>query len=240
MSVSKIIDGLMSSGVAGGLAGGAASGLLVQSLSSKKGRKMAGTAAKLGGAAVVGGLAWKAYQHYRGGEQSASAPAEVPMSGSAATRVPAESLQPSSRWTEVEQEQFLPRQESDQAHRDLLILRSMISAAHADGHIDNDEKLRVFARLEQSELSQADKGLLLEELGHPLPQHVLAEQANTPALAAEVYLAALLMLDESDASNRQYLEHLSLRLNLPPEMIAELRNQARPQPATLPYQAQVA
>ena len=65
MNLNRIFDGLVSSGVAGGVAGGAASSLLISGLGSKKGRKMMGKAAKLGGAAVVGGLAWKAYEQYR-------------------------------------------------------------------------------------------------------------------------------------------------------------------------------
>ena len=57
----QLLNQLIGSGVAGGLAGGALSGLLT----SKAGRKFAGSALKLGGVAIVGGLAYKAYQNYR-------------------------------------------------------------------------------------------------------------------------------------------------------------------------------
>ena len=227
MNVGRLFEGFMSSGVAGGLAGGAASGLLVQSLSSKKGKKMAGSALKLGGAAVVGGLAWKAYQQYQqNGAQSAQTPAAEPVAA--------------NNWQTLEKEQFLPAAESDAAYQELLVLRAMISAAHADGHIDGSEKLKIFERLAQSGLGQAEKGLLMEELSAPQPMHALAEQARTPALGAEVYMASLMMIDESNEANRQYLDQLSHRLNLPPELVGQLRLHAAPQADESFAQAQVA
>lgn len=49
-------------GFGGGLAAGGLAGLL---LGTKKGRKMAGSAAKIGGVAVLGGLAYKAYNDWQ-------------------------------------------------------------------------------------------------------------------------------------------------------------------------------
>ena len=227
MNVGRLFEGFISSGVAGGLAGGAASGLLVQSLSSKKGKKMAGNALNLGGAAVVGGLAWKAYQQYQ-------------QNSAGNTRAPSAEPATTNSWETLEKEQFLPANDTDAAYQELLVLRAMISAAHADGHIDGSEKLKIFERLEQSGLSQAEKGLLMEELSAPLPMHVLADQARSPALAAEVYMASLIMIDQAAEANRQYLDQLSFRLNLPPQLVSQLGLQAAPQPASALTHAQVA
>lgn len=227
MNVGRLFEGFVSSGVAGGLAGGAASGLLVQALSSKKGKKMAGSALKLGGAAVVGGLAWKAYQQY---QQNSARNTQIPSAEAVTT----------NSWETLQKEQFLPANNADAAHQELLILRAMISAAHADGQIDGSEKLRIFERLEQSGLAQAEKGLLMEELSAPLPLHVLAEQARSPALAAEVYMASLIMIDQANEVNRQYLDQLSFRLNLPPQLVSQLQLQAAPQPGAVLAHAQVA
>jgi uncharacterized membrane protein YebE (DUF533 family) len=227
MNVGRLFEGFISSGVAGGLAGGAASGLLVQSLSSKKGKKIAGNVLKLGGAAVVGGLAWKAYQQYQ---------------QNSAGNTPAPSAEPAitNSWETLQKDQFLPANDTDAAYQELLVLRAMISAAHADGHIDGSEKLKIFERLEQSGLSQTEKGLLMEELSAPLPMHVLADQARSPALAAEVYMASLIMIDQANGVNRQYLDQLSFRLNLPPQLVSQLQLQAAPQPVVALTHAQVA
>ena len=64
-------------GFGGGLAAGGLAGLL---LGTKKGRKMAGTAAKVGVVAVLGGLAYKAYnvwQSSKAGGSTTSQTSEV-------------------------------------------------------------------------------------------------------------------------------------------------------------------
>ena len=218
MNLNRIFDGLMSSGLAGGLAGGAASGLLVQGLGSKKGRKMAGSALKLGGAAVVGGLAWKAYEQYR------SRDAGTPLAaGAGAVAQPA---QPA--WTGLREEAFLPQESASAAYRDLLVLRAMITAAHADGHVDAQERMAIYERIETLQLSHAEKGLLIEEISSPLDLYQLVQQVNSPALAAEVYLAAVLMVDPREPAHQPFLNELAQRLALPPELVATLEAQGTP------------
>ena len=59
-----VLDKLANTGVAGGFAGGLAGGLLGNALSGKKVKKYAGSVLKLGGAAVIGGVAYEAWQNY--------------------------------------------------------------------------------------------------------------------------------------------------------------------------------
>ena len=68
----RLLDQLVGSGAAGGFAGGLAGGALANLLSGKKGRKLAGSALKVGGLALVGGLAYKAWQNYQ--QQDAGQP----------------------------------------------------------------------------------------------------------------------------------------------------------------------
>jgi uncharacterized membrane protein YebE (DUF533 family) len=79
----RLLDQLVSSGVAGGLAGGLAGGALANAVSGKKVRKVAGSALRLGGLALVGGLAHSAWQNYQKGAASGS--------GGSAMMPPAES-----------------------------------------------------------------------------------------------------------------------------------------------------
>lgn len=207
MNLNRIFEGLLGSGVAGSAAGGAAAALLVQGPGSKKGGKMAGRVATPGGAAVVGALAWKAYERYRDSDGSGAGTAgDAP--------VPA--------WRGLDEEQFAPRSSAPAARRDLLVLRAMITAAHADGHIDTEERLRIYGRIEALDLSHAEKGLLLEEIASPLSLEALAEQVPNRALAAEVYLGAVLMLAKPSASDRRFLEALAEQLALPVRMVRSL------------------
>lgn len=227
MNLNRIFNGLMSSGVAGGVAGGAASALLVQGLSSKKGRKMAGSAMKLGGAALVGGVAWNAYQKYR----SQSAGASEDNTGHSAGL--AESVRGGAHWDGIDEEQFMPRASGEAARRDLLVLRAMITAAYADGHIDSQERLHIFERIEKLDLSHAEKGLLLEEVSSPLDVNQLVQQVPSRAMAAEVYAAALLMAGTPSPAHRLFLQDLSDQLALPAAFVDSLQEEVR-QPGELP------
>ncbi|MEE4173716.1 MAG: tellurite resistance TerB family protein [Xanthomonadales bacterium] len=222
MNLNRIFEGLVSSGVAGGLAGGAASGLLVQGLGSKKGRKVMGKAAKLGGAAIIGGLAWKAYEQYRGNR----VPTSAGRGADAAARP--ETEQSPAAWSGITRDQFLPEAGATAARRDLLVLRAMITAAHADGHIDTDERLKIYQRIESLDLSHAEKGLLMEEISAPLDLEQLVQQVPNRALAAEVYLAALVMADSQAPAHRLFLHDLAEQLSLPAGFVAAMHDEVSP------------
>src|SRR6185369_6742197 len=55
----------------------AAGALVAVLLGTGTGRQLTGTALKLGGLAAIGGLAYKAYQNYKNGEQPAEAGAQA-------------------------------------------------------------------------------------------------------------------------------------------------------------------
>lgn len=222
MNLNRVLEGLMSSGLAGGLAGGAASGLLVQGLGSRKGRKLAGSAARLAGAAIVGGLAWKAYERYRDNRVPGAGKPGPGTAGLTATH------RSRSDWQGITRDQFLPEAGATAARRDLLVLRAMITAAHADGHIDTDERVKIHQRIESLDLGHAEKGLLLEEISQPLSLEHLVQQVPNRAMAAEVYLAALLMADTPAPAHRLFLHDLAEELELPAAFVAAMHEEVSP------------
>ncbi len=209
MDLNRALEGLMRSGIGGSLAAGLAGGLAAKALSGKKTRKLAGSALKIGGAVAVGGLAWKAYQRYRAADGATAAnPAQA------------------SSWAALTERGFQPAEPAARRHRDLLIIRAMIAAAHADGHLDDRERSRIFDRIDTLDLDAAEKGLLFDELRRPLGVGELAAAAGTPELAAEVYAAALLAVDETQAISRAYLAELAEALTLPTALVVELHRGA--------------
>lgn len=63
----------LASNIPGALAGGAAAGgIMALLMSNKSARNVAGTAAKYGGAAMLGGLAFKAYQKWQSNDPAAA------------------------------------------------------------------------------------------------------------------------------------------------------------------------
>jgi len=215
VDLNRVLNGLTQSGLASGLAGGLAGGALSGALASKKGRKTAATLLKVGGVAAIGGLAWKAYQNYQqrpAGDGPRSAPRY-------AAQAP--------DWQRLDRGRFdalggRPEQGNSDA---LTVIRAMIAASMADGHIDADEERRIFARVEALKLGAADKALLFDELRSPVGIEQLVGDVDTPELAVEVYTASLLAIDEQRPAGQAWLELLADRLGMPEALRDSLHQQ---------------
>ncbi len=174
--------GGVASGLPGGLLGGAAAGGLVAAvLSSKKARKFGGKALTYGGLAVLGGLAYKTWRDYKSG---APAAAGGMAAGSAVAPAPADSG-------------FDPATMSARDGSDfrLSLVRAMISAAMADGHIDAREHALIRQQVEASSLAGDEKAFLFEQLNAPADPIAIANLAAGEEQAVELYLASSTMLD---------------------------------------------
>lgn len=194
--------GNMLGGFGGGALTGGIAGLL---LGSKKGRKLAGNALAYGGMAVAGALAYRAYRNYQAGKQASPA---------AATETP---LLPPPADTP-----FNPVQEAEQQSLARNLLRAMIAAAKADGHIDAAEQTNIFAQMDKMNVGAEDKVFVMDELRAPLDVDAVARCARTPEEAAELYTVSLLAIDVDNPSERAYLALLAARLKLDDRLVAHL------------------
>ena len=193
-------------GLAGGLGGGAlAGGLAGLMLGTKTGRKIGGSALKVGGMAVVGALAYKAYRNWQDGKRPAAETAQqTPM-------LPPPAGTP-----------FNPVGESAQQSLGRTLLRAMISASKADGHLDAAEQSKVFAAMDKFALDADDKAFVMDELRAPLDIDSVAQAARTPEEAAEIYTVSLLAIDVDSPAERGYLALLAARLKLDDALVAHL------------------
>jgi uncharacterized membrane protein YebE (DUF533 family) len=64
-------------------------------------------------------------------------------------------------------------------------------------------------------------------LNKPLDPAEVARAASTPEMAAEMYIASVLMVDEEHFMERAYLEELARQLKLDPALKGELEAQVR-------------
>ena len=192
----------------GALGGAAAGGLVTLLMTNKKSRKMAGSLVKYGALAAVGGLAYKAYSDWQAGKSADTTQAEA----SAAAPSPP-----------PENSTFLaggaPQAQSDLS---LALLRAMIAAAKADGHIDAEEQTRIFGFLDQVDLDTEAKAFVMDELRAPLDVDAVAKAATSPEIAAELYAASLLIIDDRNPAEKGYLAMLAARLQLPEDLVAPL------------------
>jgi uncharacterized membrane protein YebE (DUF533 family) len=190
----------------GGFGGGAMTGGLAGVLfGSKGGGKIAKNALTYGGMAVAGALAYRAYQNYQAGRPATPAAAvETPL-------LPPPSDTP-----------FNPLQQADQESLSRNLLRAMIAAAKADGHIDNAEQTNIFAQMDRLNVTAEDKVFVIDELRRPLDVDAVARAVRTPEEAAEIYTVSLLAIDIDSPSERAYLALLAARLNLDEKLVAHL------------------
>ena len=193
-------------GLAGGAAAGGLAGIL---LGGKSTRKLAGTALKLGGTAALAGLAYKAYNDWQASQQP-SAPEAPGM----------KDITPVAQGTP-----FLPSAAKDQDLLSLAILRAMIAAAKADGHIDAGEQQKIFGKLDELDLDTEAKAFVMDELRKPLNIDQVVASATTPELAVEIYAASVVAIDPDDPAEQAYLAMLASRLKLEPGLRAAIERE---------------
>ena len=189
--------GSLLSGAGGGALAAGAMGLL---LGNKRARKLGGKALTYGGLAALGVIAYKAYGNWQA--QQASAPRHEPQT---LDRLPP---------AEVEQ-------------HSQAVLRALVAAAKADGHIDERERQLIDGELAKLDSDGQLQQWLQVELNKPLDLAELARAASTPEMAAEMYVASVLMVDEEHFMERAYLDELARQLKLEPALKAELEAQVR-------------
>jgi len=195
--------GKVAGNIPGGLVGGAAAGGIAALLvGNKKARKFAGKAATYGGAAVLGGLAYRALQSW---QQNKAAPGTSDQSEVA-------SLEPPARHSS----QF-----------ELAAIKAMIAAAKADGHINDIEQQRIFNAIEQMDLSVEMKALVFDLLRQPISVEEIAQGIDSLEEKSELYLASCLIIDPDHPLELAHLEQLAKALDLPPGLPQQLQLQAQ-------------
>ena len=200
--------------------GALAAGAIALLFGSKGTRKFARKAAKLGGTAAIGGLAYKAYTDWQaqqsggGGASPVSAMAGTTsqtFSGKLDLDQFAQSGTPISNLADAE---ATARSES--------IIQAMISAARADGHVDDEEMALITRQIESFELERDVTSFLLSELNKPVSVEAIAALADTPETAAELYIASALVVDIESAAERRYLDELAVAMNMDAGLVAYL------------------
>lgn len=196
---------LLGSGGLGGLLSGAGGGALAASalgllLGNKSARKYGGQALTYGGLAALGVLAYKAYGNWQANQ--GTAPQTEPQT---IDRVPAPQVEQHSQ----------------------AILKALVAAAKADGHVDERERELIDGELSKLNGDPALRQWLQAELNKPLDPAEVARAATTPEIAAEMYIASLMLVDEEHFMERAYLEELAKQLKLDPGLKLELETQVK-------------
>ncbi|MCO5090766.1 DUF533 domain-containing protein [Bosea sp. (in: a-proteobacteria)] len=165
------------------------------------GRAVAGSAARLGGLALIGGLAYKAYQNYQAGKPLLDARQQEVLPAPAGTG-------------------FEPQAASEDTA--LVFIRAMIAAAAADGEIDAEERSTILGGLKEAGLEREAHDWLAREMAKPASIEALADAAESPELAAQIYTAARIAINPDRPAEKDFLAGLAGSLGLDAELVANI------------------
>ncbi|WNZ86484.1 tellurite resistance TerB family protein [Pseudomonas sp. P108] len=193
-------------GLLGGLLGGGAGGGLGGALGGALGGG-GGTQSRSGGSnyaalASLGMMAFQAYQAWQR-SQASSAPQQTPQTANLLAG------------SEIE----------EHGH---AVLRALIAAAKADGRIDESEKHLISSEIGKHTDDPQLQQWLDAEVAKPLDPDDVAQAANgDPAVAAEMYLASVMLVDDQQDAERRYLDELAAALQIDPDLQVHLERQAK-------------
>lgn len=107
------------------------------------------------------------------------------------------------------------------------VLRALIAAAKADGRIDEQEEQLIYAEIKRHTSDPQLQQWLDEEVSKPLDAAEVAQSAQDPAMAAEMYLASVMLVDDQQPAERAYLDELASALQIDPTLQVHLEQQAK-------------
>lgn len=208
-------------------------GSLGDAFGGKRGkRKRSGLGiGSIGNKATIGvgllGVAMAAWEHYSQGQRSTT----VPNGGAPApNHAPSHAPLPSSAMPPPPPPGFPPQ--APDANRTLpplderqqsvvLLIRAMIAAANADGHIDSGERETILGRARDGGLDADTLAFLDAELAKPQTLQQVVATAK-PELASELYAASALAITVDTDAEKQWLDMLAYGLRLDPAARADI------------------
>ncbi len=100
----------------------------------------------------------------------------------------------------------------------------MISAAKADGSIDQGEIQRIAGRLESGGAAPEAREFIGQEMLKPMDMDGLIRKARTPQAAVEVYAASVLAIELDTPAEQDYLRRLAAGLGLAPTTVQRVHD----------------
>lgn len=175
--------------------------LLSDSLRGRPGRGLKRAALSPQGLMVLGGVAMAAYEHFVTDKRGAGGPPPPP------SAMPPPPPPPAGVRSEGQM---------------LTLIAAMVAAAKADGQVDEDERRRLMARIEEIGAGDEERAFLAAELGKPPDLEALVARVEGPVQAVEVYAASAAVIDADTIAEQGYLALLAARLGLSAELVREV------------------
>jgi uncharacterized membrane protein YebE (DUF533 family) len=192
---------------AGGFGGGAAAGTLAGLLlGTGAGRQIAGTAARLGGLAAIGGLAYVALRNFQQGKPVVQGTINDVSAILGLGQAPQGFAEAAGTIDDTAE----------------ILLRAMVAGAYSDGEMSPDERQMIVGQLESMGLGTAEKSYLDGVLAAPVSMKIIAASCVTDEMKAQAYIAAHLGMNVDNAAEAKFLKDFAAALALEPQLVAHL------------------
>jgi uncharacterized membrane protein YebE (DUF533 family) len=188
--------------------GAIAAGVLAILLGTQSGRKLTGSALKIGSLAAVGGIAWKTWQNWQ--EQQSKKAAE-------ATEVAEAAMAELPKTLSVDKLEGRAAEERSQ-----ILVKAMIAAAKSDGKMSDDETDTINQQINKLGLGDNIESVLKAGVVTPLSAKSVAKMADDKEIAAEIYIVSMLVTNIENEKEKKYMDSLAGALELPAEVVQEL------------------
>lgn len=172
-------------------------------LGTKTGRELTGSAVKLGGLAAIAGLGYQAYKSWQAGKQPQDAIAHTQGT---------ELLPPPDS-------AFAPQSRDNSPDFALVLVRAMIAAARADGHINDAERAAILGKVKLGGMDADAEAFLVAELANPVDLDAIIGAAKSESQKVELYTASRIAIEPDSRAERGYLDLLAGRLGLPDQLV---------------------
>ena len=186
--------------------GAIAAGALALLLGTKTGRKVTGSAIKIGSLAAVGGIAWKVWQNWQEADR-------VTPTGLADPKA-----------LSVDKLSIDKLEGKEAQERSEILVKAMLAAAKCDGSMGTQETLTINKKIQELGLGSTIEDVFKTSMVTPLSAKSVAKMADNKETATEIYIVSMLVTDTENTQEQHYMNTLAEALGLPAEVVKELES----------------
>lgn len=115
-----------------------------------------------------------------------------------------------------------PRAQSDPRAQFMRLVRAMVYAAKADGHIDAKEQAAIQSQFDRLNLGPDGQAMLRQVMDEPIDPSRVAAGVADPQEAVQLYALSSAVIDPDQFMEKSYLDGLAKALGLPDNVKASI------------------
>ena len=108
---------------------------------------------------------------------------------------------------------------------EFAIIRAMVAAAKADGHLDEQERAQILGQMTEGGMDGEAQQFLADLMASDLSPAAVAAASGNEEQASQLYVASRIVVDAESPQERAYMDALAVALRLPPGLAEHLDHQ---------------